>query len=209
MDTNSYEVEVKYIISQQDYITLYQKLSQNGAKTAQSSDDYFSNPIVYGSLLRLRKKIDKAFMTIKARYGRYARRENEIRIMLDPNAPHMERELDNFVKELGLIHFMHIEKRGLNHEVEYNGIPFHFSMYEAKANGTSRFFVEVEVDKHFVTDLKEGERTLQHYLDNKFHKDFPIGDIKLEETQLLLPQTFLQQELKWFTRLLQDGEMVT
>jgi adenylate cyclase class IV len=192
MDTNSYEIEVKYAISQEDYVSLYQSVLKLGAKHTSGKDDFYSNPIVYGSLLRLRKKPDKAFMTIKARYGRYARRENEVRIMLDPNSPHMERELDNFVKELGLTHFMHIEKRGLNLELIYSGIPLHFTMYEAKANGVSRYFVEIEVDKMYVTDMKEGEQFLQRYLDDKFHHDFPIGGIRLEETQLLLPQIFLQ-----------------
>jgi CYTH domain-containing protein len=192
MDTNSYEIEAKYAITQEDYISLYQRIKEMGGTTAGGEDDYFSNPAIFGSLVRLRKKADKAFMTIKVRYGRYARRENEIRIVLDPQAITTVYQLDNFVKELGLIHFMHIEKRGLNYELKYNGIPIHFSMYEAKANGISRYFVEVEVDKNYVTDIKEAEQFLQRYLDDKFYKDFPIGDIKLEETQLLLPQTFMQ-----------------
>ncbi len=192
MDTNSYEIEAKFVISQEDYISLYQNVLKMGGTTAGGNDDYYSIGGMNGSLLRLRKKADKAFMTIKARYGRYTRRENEIRIVLDPQAPSMEYQLDNFIKELGLRHFMHIEKRGLNYELNYNGIPIHFSMYEAKANGISRYFVEVEIDKNYVTDMKESEFFLQKYLDDKFHKDFPIGGITLEETQLLLPQTFLQ-----------------
>jgi len=192
MDNNSYEVEVKYNISQDDYIKLYQRMVEKGATTASGKDDYYSMPYSNGSLLRLRKKPEKAFMTIKVRHGRYARRENEVRIMLDPKAPHMEHELDNFVRELGMNHFMHIEKQGLNYEFIWNGIPFHFSMYHAQANGISRYFVEVEMDKNYVTDVKEAERNLQELLDSQFYKVIPVSDVVLEETQLLLPQTFMQ-----------------